>query len=328
MNMNIQYEKLCKIEFKHSYYAGGILKEFNLQTPSATQNKMRRDIVTRQTEGEVVFYAGQARPINTTNLHFSINLQNPYFLVFTAISLGKNNDHKEIEVSGEKKYFFSNANAIEGVIRMEKCRLVNTRFEVEFRAENEVAKKLELLDAEGNLIYEAEVGQEKKYVVDVSEKIQSSSSCQLVYDGKKVEKLFVTSAAQEYSGMGILEVDPSKGVDYSIQLESRKVHFRYNLIPRDGQKNSTFKIKANDGQAVVYEQQEEKTLPNGQASIPILLKEKVALAERPTKTFLLEMEESGNTMSIRLPFADPNTIKRLETNNQSEAYIAEMYIYL
>ncbi|MEN0046137.1 MAG: hypothetical protein AAF806_03650 [Bacteroidota bacterium] len=38
--MNTQYRELCKVEFKHAYYADGKLKEFNLNPSSETRSKM------------------------------------------------------------------------------------------------------------------------------------------------------------------------------------------------------------------------------------------------------------------------------------------------
>ena len=85
--MNVQYRELCRIAFKHSYYADGNLKEFNLNPTSETQNKMRRDILHKQTKNGVILVANPTKSINSTDLHFSLNLQNPYFLTFNIVLL-------------------------------------------------------------------------------------------------------------------------------------------------------------------------------------------------------------------------------------------------
>lgn len=330
--MNVQYQQISKIEFKHSYYANNIMRDFSLETSNSAHTQ---HLVVRKKDNIISLYSSENDQVVSTKMYFPLHLQNSNFLAFTEIPIEKQVEDKELEISGQKQYLFSSISAIEGNIPREECLLVNTRFEVQFKVKTNEASTIKLLDREGNMIYEEavevtdiEIGQEKKYLVDVSDRIPSSGVFQLLFDGKQVGKLFVTPTVQQYNGMGILEVDTSKTADYSIQFDSRAIYHRYNLISMDSQKSYTFKIKASDGQAVTYKQEEEKILPNGQASIPILFQEKIALAERPIQTFILEMEESGKVGNIPLPYPDVQNLKRLENNLQGEAYVAEIYIYL
>lgn len=349
--MSTKYAHLFQIDVLHSYFSDGIGRTLKIQPSPVSQQIMSTyDLRMVDSPAGVKIYqsfedqgtAGANSKIDAPIvLSFFLKSSDPLFVNYTQIDVFEK----------YSKIFFTNTlpSEADGVIPISPANNVPfTSFQptIHFSPPAEYTSlTVSLYTIAGEKILEGVLNPEDAatgtFQLVIPNGIADEGELLLnleTEDGQVQEQsLYVLSDQALLETLGVLQVVvfPSiaqsllygQGPIYQLSFSPRETLGRYHFVPSTDD-FSQFRLFKNGEVLTEVSGPTARPLPNGQEAQVMTLQSPIALQQRSSERFELEVASSQGSYKIPLPSPDANRITPGQDENGQQVFYSDMYIYL
>lgn len=337
-----KYHKLFRIDFKHDYFANGVLRDFIVESTPSTQQLMQQyDLRLQQDKEGITIYCGvqEGESMDTAfgkarNLCFLLKVQDPSFINYTDLPLlgqeGKQYFFSNINLEQEtalaikplqKKAFVSEQDGLpfHPLFYQHQLPMGTEKAQFSLKGSGQNAMDQDQL-ADWQFIPSETSTAEKAPVLQLDFTKSAWGKYELDIDGEESITFGVMPDNIMPSTFGMIEIMTQEEAfqHYEIAFQARKTIWRYYIINKSVLDITTISVKKGNASQVNDSAEEvplkpleedTKVLSNGDQAILLQLEEVRPLQEQPTDLIHLSLIGSGNKeIKINLPHANSHQI--------------------
>ena len=349
--MSTKYSHLFQIDIHHSYFSNGICPALRIQPSLASQQLMNiYDLrIVASPSGVKIYQGFEDQGTGSANskidapivLSFFLKSIDPLFLNYTQLDFA----------GSDSKIFFANTlpSEADGVIPISPANKVTfTSFQptIQFSPPAEYTSlTVSLYTIAGEKILEGVLNPEDAAtgtfqlvipygIADEGELLLNLET----EDGQVQEQsLYVLSDQALLETLGVLQVVVfssiaqsllyGQGPIYQLGFSPRETLWRYHFVPTTDD-FSQFRLFKNGEALTEVSGPTARPLPDGKEAQVMTLQSPIALQQRSSERFELEVASSQGQVNIPLPSADANSITPGQDENGQQVFYSDIYIYL